>query len=124
MYTNFDMVKPRQRRFEVPNGFIAVSSVSRHRNGVAGDGFYEVRFTDEDREFIGIVADSSFLSPDDVCAGAHVYVVGAGEPGVTMRGHDYYGDALVRAVNVQIRAWNNANGWKIEKSDLITKGKI
>lgn len=120
-------------------GTLHVTEVERHRNGVAGDGFHAVRFTTslefyvgegqpdrvEDVEFIGIVVDASFA--DDGTGGrqSYVYVVAPADLGMTMRGHDSYGDALVQSVNAYRRAWSKANGFSAPtKSELITKGRI
>lgn len=98
---------------------LKVLEMERHRNGVAGDGFYAIRFQYGDDKLLGIVTDSSFLAEDDPCYGVHVYVVEPENLSYTLRGHDYFGDALVSVV----RAWYRENGWT-DETKRLRKGRI
>lgn len=94
---------------------VDLEAVVRHRNGVGGDGFYAVPFTSPGNgELLGIVTDSSW----DADQGVHVYVVDPKDITNTLRGHDYFGRALVKAVNAR-------NAWKYpEAPDVVTLGSI
>ena len=104
-----------------------VSEVERHRNGVAGDGFYAVRFTttgpdaSDEGSFVGVVADNSAADQPN---GSLVYVIDQADLTRTMRGHDYYGEALIKAVNAYLRVWSQKHGYKHACSDDVRKGRI
>ena len=91
---------------------MTVIGVRYHRNGIAGPGFYAVAFTHEDRSFTGVVdADNGM-----------VYVTQDGDITQTMRGHDFFGDAIIRAINIDSRRQARERGFSADKP--LVKGRI
>ena len=66
---------------------IKVTEIERHRNGIGGLGFTAVRFEYKGTEFIGTFDDEG-----------RVQVINPNELRQSMRGHDYFGEAIRRAV--------------------------
>ena len=93
-------------------GFLRVEDVKYHRNGVGGPGFYAVAFSYDGTDFTGVVDADNGL----------VYVTDNGDVRNTMRGHDFFGDALVRAVNLYERREARKRGWSAGKP--LVKGRI
>ncbi len=91
---------------------MTVTGVKYHRNGIAGPGFYAVAFTHEDRSFTGVADADSGL----------VYVTENGDIEATMRGHDFFGDAIIRAINIDSRRRARESGWSADKP--LVKGRI
>ena len=81
-------------------GNITVTAVRAHRNGIGGRGFYAARFVHEGTMYIGLV-------PYDA-NGEEVMVVDPTDLSNTMRGNDWYGDALRRACKSRSA---EAHGW-------------
>ena len=98
-----------------------------HRNGVAGDGFYTVKFRYADEEFVAVLASASFYDDSVKTERSHVYtyVVNPDNLAETMRGHDFFGPALVRALNAWTKREHTARyGEKAKEYDLYRHGSI
>lgn len=108
------------RKYTLRDGeTMTVTEIERHRNGIGGLGFYAVRFIMNGPEFtrydtpdgkyaegataIYENADTEFIAiyDDD----GRVAVVAPGDLSRTMRGHDYFGPFVLKAVNAYERAW-------------------
>lgn len=100
-------------RYKLRDGSaITVTTVRYHRNGVGGAGFWAVRFTYPQSdvgatEFIGIVQDGA--------GHEEVYVIDPSNLGNTMRGADWFGDALKRAC---VARRDEAFGWWDEGAEV------
>lgn len=100
------------------HGSITVTNVKYHRNGIGGDGFYVVRFSSVmddgvERGLIGMVR----TGPRTDNGRFDAYVVNPADIRDTLRGHDYFGDALFRATK---NRQDEAFGWQAENADVTT----
>lgn len=70
----------------------SIQSVSYHRNGVGGQGFYAVEFTSDNTALHAIVINAE--TDADAASPLEAFVTTPGKPGEAWRGTDHFGPAL------------------------------